>query len=463
MHEILENKLCWAQRLAFAWIASLGILIAISYKSAYFNIGLTDFIAVAGIIILIYHRKSIAWLALRDAFTFYLGLFAFSVWLGMVVADLSTGKTTTWAWMNRGMGVLVLVISILFLRICLSGKIQNSLKWLIWAGCGYNLLGLIAALDRYLWRQPNIFFWEKQSLRLQGLMNNPNIYGGFLGLILVLLACASVYRISIFKTERMVWLQSAAIFIGLALTISRGSWLSTWLGLCAVVGFGWAGKQVRRLALPVILLILLGGLMAISHTAPVIDHSLYTQPSQMTGTFSIYMPHTQNYAHEFLRIARNHEGASDRMQIMQVAFQGYLASRESMLLGMGLGTFADFAQNSIIHVSVQIHNSFLWALVELGPVGFIAIIGLWSASILKLMRCARNSGWRDPISSSLLASFLLIFFYCLINDGMFQRELWLLLALAAASHPAIPKQEPTASSQIVSVPALHADLKLLSS
>jgi O-antigen ligase len=105
--------------------------------------------------------------------------------------------------------------------------------------------------------------------------------------------------------------------------------------------------------------------------------------------------------------------------------------------GIGIGNFeqTNFVQQTSGHDFgyVRAHNSYLSALLELGITGTLALM-LFSIAVLSAVRDGfRHLGWQDRwrLSGLVAAMFGMLLFAAFV-DAIYQRHLWVLLALMIA-------------------------------
>ena len=151
----------------------------------------------------------------------------------------------------------------------------------------------------------------------------------------------------------------------------------------------------------------------------------------------------------------NARGLNDRVAIVRAAWRDYTRNVSSMLLGIGLGTFyatsaADFG------VPLIIHNTFVWYLVEFGPLGLAVVLWLWSITARNLWFAMRAGQESRELAAGLMAAFAGFAVFCMFNEGFYQRQLWLVMLLAdrlfVASSWAERHATPAASSNYASAP-----------
>jgi hypothetical protein len=118
---------------------------------------------------------------------------------------------------------------------------------------------------------------------------------------------------------------------------------------------------------------------------------------------------------------------SDRVTINSAAWKMYTESSPTTLAGIGVGSFLDTTQ-ARTGSDQQIHNTFLWLLVEGGPLMFgLFALALLSA-ILNAIRAAKTP-IIDIYGIALFSSLVAWTVFSAANESMYQRQFWLLLAL----------------------------------
>jgi O-antigen ligase len=103
---------------------------------------------------------------------------------------------------------------------------------------------------------------------------------------------------------------------------------------------------------------------------------------------------------------------------------------EHPIFGLGVGGFWDsntwYESGLVFHSAV--HNTYLWALVDLGVAGGILVAALFAAGIGRCVRVGRLLAYD---SAAMVAGALVIMAtFNLFIDGLYQRHLWVLMACA---------------------------------
>jgi O-antigen ligase len=406
--------------------------------------GVSDFVLAPAIFQSVARGEWRRWRDLRrDPLARWILFFATSVLLGFLVGRLRFGQLIWWALVNRALGLFVLISIYWLFASSAKTDVWFHLRCFVLAGSILNGAALGAAVLRYACDYGSIFFFGSTSIRLSGLMHNPNMYGGYLAAILSVQLVAVAFGKPLFGRLWADIVNVAALLLGCLLTISRGSWLAV-LVVALVVPFVYqaAGRQSllsRRLLAPAGVAICIATMFLLARTGgirPAFQNGPPVRTSE--NTFEIYFPHGAPSLAEFLRVARDPSGASDRLAIARAALRLYAASPSTLVLGVGLGGFTETAPATSLQSPLIIHNSFLWALVELGPAGLLCLTGIFQAALRRLWA---SLGTRDDTSASAAALFVAlisVLAWCLSNDGVYQRQLWFLLGLATEAAP-LPK------------------------
>jgi len=114
-----------------------------------------------------------------------------------------------------------------------------------------------------------------------------------------------------------------------------------------------------------------------------------------------------------------------RFDLYGAAFRNFT---DHPLGGLGIGGFAEL--NSVprqLHFAV--HNTYLWALVDMGLAGGLLLVGLIAAGI---WRCVGAAVRRPPADGATVvaAGILAMAAFNLFIDGFYQRHFWVLMACA---------------------------------
>jgi hypothetical protein len=357
---------------------------------------------------------------------------------GVVVSWFHLGSLSPEVFLKRPGVMLLMVISTLVLAAMQedTSAVEVTIEWFIKSAGVLNVLALGGAFARYAFDIPNRMMFLGDSLRLQGLMLNPNTYGGFLAVALIVQAAALASGRPILRRG---WLEAGntiALLAGLMLTISRGAWIGAAAGLVIVlitVGTrlrSWNVRAVRLLtpALVVGLILLLfagtelGGIRRSGGGPP--DR----QPLQ--STLNLYRSQGGPVLGEFLRIARDPSGAADRWAITRVAFELYRESAWSVIFGIGGGTFLERSARTTLGFRTTIHNTFIWALVEHGILGIVTLLGFLAVLLRGLVVVIRGASHADFSSVAMVGALTCVLGIFLTHNAISERYVWFVVAVS---------------------------------
>jgi O-antigen ligase len=331
-----------------------------------------------------------------------LGVFA----VGTVVGVWNLGYLPTWTWLNKDLGLLALIATYYLLVQSLSSprRWHTLVQALIVAGSVLNVIGVAALVGRWLGVQsPFVSNW-----RVQGLLLNANAHGVFLLVIFLFQLSRFLHDASpVTSTRRLVSILNLTLLgTGIYLTGSRTAWVACLIGAVVVIVSARPYLPVRsvgRLLVaisPVLLLALVIG-AAVSYLGP---------------------------RNRILDL-------EDRLTINDVAIRFFLESPINWLFGIGIGSFVARAADYLPwwYGPVQIHNSYLWFLVEMGPLGLAVFLGLLYSALRNCLRALRGSSAERPAIVGVLAGLSALAVWSLAADGFYQRLLWLLFALTESA------------------------------
>jgi hypothetical protein len=152
----------------------------------------------------------------------------------------------------------------------------------------------------------------------------------------------------------------------------------------------------------------------------------------------------------------NARGLDDRVAIASAGLTQYRGDLASMLFGIGLGTFYATSGASF-GVPLIIHNTFVWFLVELGPLALLVVLWLWWRTIANLWTAALTRNGGEYLACGAMAAVAGLTMFCILNEGFYQRQLWLVFAIADRLHAfatagaAAAKQPAIGTPQLVKV------------
>lgn len=372
----------------------------------------------------------------RSPFNLPLFLFLGAVALSLVNA-LSLGfalkETIKWAQM----------ILMMWLVLDLSGR----RRWMVVIGAGLSAAALEAAIG--VWQfglrgdgPEHFLILDGRFYRAYGTFEQPNPYGGFLGLLLPIAIGLTLIALEgwikpvwdAFQDQRPINLRRAMqsgmthhlaklvgfgalaglIFAALMMSWSRGAWLGFgaaaiaivfvwprkwWLGAGLVIGGGLAG-----------LLALQAGLVPASIAARLTDFTAFL------GTFDV----------RGVDINDSNYAVIERLAHWQAARE---MARFNPWLGVGFGNYEPvYPGYRLLNWAAPLghaHNYYLNLLAEVGIIGLLAYTVLWVSVIVQTWRATRQtSGWARGISIGLMGTWVHLSVHHLV-DKLYVANLYL--------------------------------------
>jgi len=442
-----------------AWAAVLGIQFPLRlFDRALVTTSVSDAALVLAMARGFLRQEWRQWLDLRrDSVSRWIAGFSALLLVGLLVSRLRLGHWSWWGLINRGLGLVMLLSIYCIFATVATQRVWRYLQWFVISGSLLNLPALVAVAVRYGLNHGSVFIFSYSSLRLSGLMHHPNAYGGFLAVLLSVQLGALAFGRQIFPRRWLDWANVAALIAAAVFTISRSSWIAVFAGALTVLALTAAAPNtthrrhrdlapaaaVAAASLGLLLMAGGGGLAALARDGVAVHTTI--------DSSWIYFPHGSPSFAEFLRVARDPAGAGDRLAIDQTALELYSASASRLTFGLGLGSFEDMSSSTRLRTAVVIHNSFLWALVELGPLGAVCLLAVFAKTFRRLWNAIRSDAGDRPTLAGLFAGLVACAVWCLGNEGVFQRQLWFLLGLsvAATASAVLPLRSPAIVSETV--------------
>jgi O-antigen ligase len=317
---------------------------------------------------------------------------------------------------------------------------QGRLNWLLTAILLTGLAQAAIGLWQYQWRGvgPESFRLSEGVYRAYGSFEQPNPFGGFLGLIWPIgagLAIEVVKKIKDKEREKdlpfaLVGLfVSAIILLALYASFSRGAWLGA-----AVAGWVMAMFVPRRLSLGLGLGVagLVVGWLLIS--AGLLPASIAARFASLADVASFSDVRGVNINDANFAIV-------ERLAHWQAALD---MARAHPWLGVGIGNYAAaYPQYALLNWPLSLghaHNIYLNALAETGSVGLLAYLGIWLWVIgLTIRTLRRAAGWQRGLALGLLGVWAHLLAHQVVDnlhvnniDLLIAAELGLVCAISAS-------------------------------
>ncbi|MEO0114497.1 MAG: O-antigen ligase family protein [candidate division WOR-3 bacterium] len=328
--------------------------------------------------------------------------------VGLFVTLNRFGSIPQYALINKYFGLLFLILTfyVVVTLVDSERKFCQLIQTLFWIGVIGNYLALFIYflfLANFL---PELF----QSLlpmvvegsRLRGFLLDPNAYGGFIALTLMLQiiylpelpAKMSEPVLPKRRYSILAILNTISLIVSLFLTFSRSAWLGFAIGLLVLLFW-------RRNWGVLSLLIFGAGVMFL-------------------GWMIALLPNL-DFDYQFFIFRTN--TFTDRLTLID---QGWQLYSQSPIFGIGLGVFHEVAPTII-------HNSYIWLLVELGPLALLLLLGLFITALKNCLRVSIKSLISRRLNLFLLVGLVSCYGLALGIEAFYQRHLWLLIGLAEAS------------------------------
>ncbi len=337
--------------------------------------------------------------------------------IALIVGRVHLGQWSQWAIANRffGFGLLVAYFFVVAWSISLFGESWRQ----CWILTFVATLCVIAALETALIvsfglgvRLP-VWHSDWQAI---GFMRNPNALAP---LLLVGLCLNWAYAAAKRPLFSPFWSMTATTVLLAAsyYTGSRAAWLA--IGLVSIWALAVWKLRGHHIWLPTVI----GACLILMPAAA--QWIAYDALGVLSAdTYNIPGPNL------------NHVGQPDAIWIdgssvyrIEQAIQALRMWWEAPLLGRGLGVFLawEVAQSD---APLVIHNSLLWLLAETGLAGTVAFVGFLFACLWSCWRRSTNN--LDPICQAMIAIILSVGVMAMFHDLLYQRVLWLVLAIAVA-------------------------------
>lgn len=312
------------------------------------------------------------------------------LWFGAINTYLSYDFVSRWAVLNKFVGMVVLLL--LYVVVVQYARSLAGVRHLAKLLLHSVILQAAIALPMYF---IGLAYSPLRTARISGFLVDPNAYGGLMvvGLCLHWSTLNTQCRL---VGRGLAGVTTVLILLNLFFSFSRSSW----------IGF----------ALVVVV-------------APLINrtcwrHVVIPPAVAMTGVLVAFRSY---FEHELLPLALRPEQITGRLDIIHAAVALF---RAHPVFGAGLGSFLQ--QNG-----VQVHNSLLWILAELGVVGAVVFVGFVTWFVFRGLRAYRRvgAGYRELVAGLLMAHLAMIGFSMGI-DAFYQRYWWVVMAMLSASYTA---------------------------
>jgi hypothetical protein len=456
--------LWWAdrRRLVLGYAATLAVQVFQSL--VVFRVAVSDLFMLPAAAKSVWHLHlsgdGLPYSSLTPAFVVLLAAFT----IANIVAVAENGSLSGYAIVNKDLGILYLIVGYYTVLHFLSDRSkveQLARTFVIGVSCA-NAAALVAVVLALSGLQNDLYLVGNS--RLYGWMLNPSLFGGVI-MAVAMLELGQLTAPADRPTSPWRWVNVGLLGVSVALTISRGIWLATTIAASAlfVVQIAVLPRRPHPAALAATLawaLVPAAALMSIvslnpgSLVMPIAEERAAELQSHLVGQCRVnpdldVCPDVEMPAEGSTPITSaspappepavpppvvdnamtNARGLQDRVAILQVGFRDYSSTVRRQMLGIGLGTFYATSAHEF-GVPLIIHNTFAWFLIEMGPLGLLAVLWIWVQTSFNLFNACRARDWRLPLAIGVCAAFCGMSVFCVLNEGFYQRHLWLVIALA---------------------------------
>jgi O-antigen ligase len=373
--------------------------IAVQANFYYLHIALADLFVVPLVVGALLFSKSKPWspiLKVAFAFTF---LF---LTVGNAVTLLRLGKLPVWTYVSKDIGLIEMVVCF-WATIVICRTLRQTLSLVnvfLLTGSALNVAGLLCFISFKLTGIGSFVMFS--GVRYVAFMIDPNGYCGYLG-------CLTIFQLWFLLNSSKVitlpcffqWINFGLLITGCLLTMSRSGWLGLLGGIACMFLFVNLGR-VARLTAILLLAVILGGFLMVKMGA----------------------------LQDFEERSASNSSIEGRMELNKKGWEMYTEGPSSLLAGIGIGTFEESSEANF-GLFAQIHNTFLWLLVEGGPL----LLGVFGLMLFKAQSQNYAAAKRQPapLNHIAIASFCALggfVAWCMGIEGMYHRHFWILLSFS---------------------------------
>ncbi len=382
-------------RALVAWL----ITFSIQFSAGTFHLSLSDLFLLPLAI-----GTFVVWIAGRSRpVRIPVSLFVFTLLfltLGNLVTALTLSKLPQWTWLNKDLGLVALLVpycSLLVLCRDLAGT-EKLIQTFVSSVSAVNAVGVALYVISLFTGFGG--FVNYGGMRFKGFMLDPNSYAGLVGATAIL-----QFAMLNLKPKRALhdvtgMLNCCVLVAGCLLTLSRGGVLALVAGGMVFLYFAKA-----RSSYTIVL-----ALAAIS----------------MAVVWFAARPDANDSIH---RRADDRGNIESRIDYIEQGLRMYTSSPTTLLTGIGIGTFIEQSPR-YFGDQHQIHNTYVWLLVEGGPLVLLAYL-------LVLYRALRNNMWvyrhvpqlRYAAAGCFCAMITTIVWSNTV-EGAYHHHFWILLAFS---------------------------------
>jgi hypothetical protein len=382
-------------RSLLAWIATTSV----QFSAGSFHISVSDFFLLPLLL-----GTLLTWVGGRNRgvrFPTATLLFALLfLTVGNLVTAFTLGELPQWTWLNKDLGLLALLIPFwAMLTLCHDRSHTEKLfKTFLLSVSILNLIGLTLYVSSLFTGFGS--FVNYGGMRFVGFMLDPNGYAGLAAVAAIIQVARLILKPATGLTSLLYLANSCALVAGCLLTLSRGGFLSLLAGGLILLLFA-KGRSAYTIAF--VLLAISIGMLELSANSD-LNASIHKR-------------------------ADDRGNIDSRIDYMEQGMKMYLSSPLTLATGIGIGTFIAESPR-FFGDAHQIHNTYVWLLVEGGPL-------IFGAYVLMLYRCLRQNLWiyrHAPqlryAAAGCFCALVTTIVWCSTVEGTYHHHVWILLALS---------------------------------
>jgi hypothetical protein len=326
-------------------------------------------------------------------------LLIFLTW-GNIVTALTLGRLPQWTWLNKDLGLIALFIPYwALITLCRDrADAEKFLDMFVRSVSIVNFIGVVLYFCSLFLGFGDIVNYG--GMRFKGFVLDPNSYAGLAGSTAILQF--SILNLSPKRSARALlsMLNCCFLIAGCLLTLSRGGVLALVAGVLVLFYFTRARSSYTIV-------------IALAAVAVV----------------TIWLAARTDLESSIQRRTDDRGNIDSRIDYMEQGARMYLSSPVTVLTGIGIGTFIEESPK-YFGDQHQIHNTYVWLLVEGGPLLFLAYL-------VVLYRALRQNLWvfryvRDLryAAAGCFCALITTMAWSMTVEGMFHHHLWILLAIS---------------------------------
>ncbi len=267
---------------------------------------------------------------------------------------------------------------------------RTLLVWLVGAGLSEALLGLLQSVLR---RGPEHFMIGGVLMRAYGTFEQPNPYGGYLGLTLPVVVALVLFGLPPGQWRRVAGTIVALMAAALLLTLSRGAWSGQAVALLLVLMMGSRAARQALVTFGVLGALLAAGLWPLA-------------PPQITGRLASIVTSAVDLGHLAQEtVTPENWSVMERLSQWYAGWQMFI---NNPILGVGIGNYnAAYDTYRLDQWPIALghaHNHYLTIAAEAGLLGLAAYAGFLATAFGRILRAYRQA--RDPFGRALAVGIL---------------------------------------------------------